>query len=294
MPPQQDTAYAGDLTCSIAAVAPRAVWGGSPLSRAAAALTARARTGLPALAGLARSRVVPEERRVAVALPVVILMLAGMNVTLKYGPPRTGLIAGPAAAAALLGLARWSGLSWTELGLGRRSLRKGAGFAVGAIGVVGAVYVVGAVLPATRGAFLDSRYQLAPGAALVTSLIVIPLGTVLLEEIAFRGVLPGLAGRYLGTHTAAALSSVLFGLWHILPSLRLGTANRAIGSIAGGGSGSQVLVVSGAVAFTTVAGLIFCELRRRSGSVLASAGLHWATNGLGVLLAAALWRLSSG
>jgi membrane protease YdiL (CAAX protease family) len=39
----------------------------------------------------------------------------------------------------------------------------------------------------------------------------------------------------------------------------------------------------GTVALTTVGGLVFGELRRRSGSVVASAGAHWATNALGVL-----------
>jgi membrane protease YdiL (CAAX protease family) len=34
---------------------------------------------------------------------------------------------------------------------------------------------------------------------------------------------------------------------------------------------------------------VFCELRRRSGSLLAPAGLHWATNGLSVLASAAVW-----
>ena len=45
----------------------------------------------------------------------------------------------------------------------------------------------------------------------------------------------------------------------------------------------------GTVLFTGLSGVVFCELRRRSGSLLASAGLHWATNGLGVLTSAALW-----
>ena len=40
-----------------------------------------------------------------------------------------------------------------------------------------------------------------------------------------------------------------------------------------------------------MAGVVFCELRRRSGSLLASAGLHWATNGLRVLVAGSLWTL---
>ena len=36
---------------------------------------------------------------------------------------------------------------------------------------------------------------------------------------------------------------------------------------------------------TAAAGLVFCWLRIRSGSLFASMGLHWATNGLGYLVA---------
>jgi uncharacterized protein len=43
---------------------------------------------------------------------------------------------------------------------------------------------------------------------------------------------------------------------------------------------------------TTLGGLVFGELRRRSGSVLASAGAHWATNALGVLVGLMAWRLA--
>ena len=48
-----------------------------------------------------------------------------------------------------------------------------------------------------------------------------------------------------------------------------------------------------AVAFTTVGGLVFGELRLRSGSVLASAGAPWATNGLGVLVGVVAWHLAT-
>ena len=46
------------------------------------------------------------------------------------------------------------------------------------------------------------------------------------------------------------------------------------------------------VAFTGAAGLLLCELRRRSGSLLAPAGLHWATNALGVLAGVIAWGLT--
>jgi membrane protease YdiL (CAAX protease family) len=88
---------------------------------------------------------------------------------------------------------------------------------------------------------------------------------------------------------ATIVSSALFGLWHVLPSLGLASSNEAIGSTVGKGTSGQVISVLGTVLFTGLAGVVFCELRRRSGSLLASAGLHWATNGLGVLVAAAVW-----
>jgi membrane protease YdiL (CAAX protease family) len=59
-----------------------------------------------------------------------------------------------------------------------------------------------------------------------------------------------------------------------------------------GGAGGFV-VVPGSVALTTIGGLVFGELRRRSGSVLASAGAHWAFNALGVLFGLVAWRLDS-
>jgi membrane protease YdiL (CAAX protease family) len=46
------------------------------------------------------------------------------------------------------------------------------------------------------------------------------------------------------------------------------------------------------IAFTTIAGIVFAELRWRSGSLVAPIGLHWATNGLGVLAAARVWAIS--
>jgi membrane protease YdiL (CAAX protease family) len=50
-----------------------------------------------------------------------------------------------------------------------------------------------------------------------------------------------------------------------------------------------VIAVLGTVLFTAASGVVFCELRRRSGSLLAPAGLHWAVNGLSVLASAAVW-----
>ena len=223
-----------------------------------------------------------------VAVLAVVLILAGVNVV-DVRVAHASLVVGPVCAAGLLAIARLAGLSWQELGLGPGTWRRGLQWAAVEIGAVAVVLAAGAALPLTRNAFRDSRYRLDYGSALLTALVLIPVGTVLLEEIAFRGVLWGLLRRVRGTTTATIVSSLLFGVWHVLPSLSLATDNEAIGSAVGKGKSAQALTVLGTVLFTSLAGVVFCEARRRSGSVLASAGLHWATNGLAVLASAAVW-----
>lgn len=227
--------------------------------------------------------------RVRVSLAAAITILGAVNVFGRFAPRWSHLLVGPVVALLLVGLSRWAGLSWDDLGLARPSWRRGARYAVLAVAVAGVVYALGVALPLTRAAFLDIRYDFDAGRALLTALVLIPLRTIVLEEVAFRGVLLGLLRRHRHGLWASGVSSVLFGLWHIVPSLALGSTNQAVGAVLGPGSGAQLPVVVAAVAFTGVAGMVFCELRRRSGSLLASAGLHWATNGLGVLVAAGLW-----
>ncbi len=125
------------------------------------------------------------------------------------------------------------------------------------------------------------------GSAVVTALVVIPLGTVLFQEVAFRGVLWGLLCSGHGAMRATLVSSVLFGFLHVAPSLRLDRVNPAVTALVGPGGAGQVLAVVGAVWVTGLAGVLLCELRRRSGSLLAPIGLHSAINRLGALSSSA-------
>jgi membrane protease YdiL (CAAX protease family) len=226
--------------------------------------------------------------RLGWAVAIVIVVLVAVNV-IDASVAHASLVLGPAGAAGFLAIARWAGLSWPEIGLGPGTWRRGLIWAAGAIAAVAVVFAAGAALPLTRDAFRDARYHLSAGHALLTAFVLIPLGTVLFEEVAFRGVLWALLRRWRGTRAATAISSALFGLWHVLPSLGLAGDNEAIGSAVGKGTSGEAISVLGTVAFTGLAGVVFCELRRRSGSLLAPAGLHWAVNGLGVLAAAAVW-----
>jgi membrane protease YdiL (CAAX protease family) len=204
----------------------------------------------------------------------------------------SSLILGPGGAVALLVVARARGLSWQELGLARHSHARGLRWAAGVIGVIAAGYLVGVLLPVTRTAFLDLRYHLPPAQVLFTAFVMIPVGTVLFEELAFRSVLWGLLHRLTHVRWVLLGSSALFGLWHVLPAVA-GAANLAVGAaLAGLGGAAQLVAVAGTVSFTAVGGVVAGELRRRSGSLLASVGMHWATNALGVLFGMLAWQLS--
>jgi uncharacterized protein len=231
--------------------------------------------------------------RTGTALVTVLLALLATNVWVHVGPRRAHLVTGPIAAGVLLLIGRAAGLTWTDMGLGRHTLVRGVVYAGVTAGVVAVFYVLAVSIPFTRGAFRDTRYQVGLTSALYTTFIAIPLTTVIFEECAFRGVLWGLLARERGVATATVVSAVLFGLWHVLPALDLARTNTAVKGARAPTRSRLLVTVLATVAFTTVAGLLFAELRRRSGSLIAPMGLHWATNGLGVLAAARVWAISS-
>src|SRR3982751_5583096 len=114
----------------------------------------------------------PSGRRLALVFGAVVMILAAVNVADKFGPPPTGLVAGPLVAAGLVLLGRRAGLSWHDLGLSRRTLLPGLKYAIGAVLAVAVVYAIGVAVPLTRPAFHDVRYHLHLGAALLTAFIV--------------------------------------------------------------------------------------------------------------------------
>jgi uncharacterized protein len=166
-------------------------------------------------------------------LPSAVAVLAAANVLNNRVAPRLAPLTSAAATCALLALARRSGLSWSELGFhrGPRGLRIGGALA----SAVAGVYAVGIAVPATRRFFRDERaLSLSRARALEEALLQVPVGTVLLEEVGFRGVLHALLTRSHGPRTATAVSSALFGLWHVLPAIDMMAANPALSGLAAG------------------------------------------------------------
>ncbi|WP_235624305.1 CPBP family intramembrane glutamic endopeptidase, partial [Mycobacteroides abscessus] len=142
-----------------------------------------------------------------------------------------------------------------------------------------------------RPMFLNSSYATTVSGALLASFVLIPLQTVIPEELAFRGVLHGTMARAWGFRGVAAVGSLLFGFWHIATSLGLTTGNVGLTRLLGVGLWAQIAGVAGAVVATAIAGFVFTWLRRRSGSLLAPIALHWSLNGMGVLAAVLVWHL---
>lgn len=227
-----------------------------------------------------------------VDIAVVVVVLALSNLIAHFTTPWASIATVPAAAVGLLLLLRSRGLGWAELGLGREHWKTGLAYATGAVALVLTVIAVGALLPFTRELFMNDRYATV-SAALISSMVIIPLQTVIPEELAFRGVLHGALTRAWGFRGVAAAGSLLFGLWHVATSLGLTSGNVGFTRLFGGGFGGQLAGVLLAVAATAAAGFIFTWLRKRSGSLLAPIALHWSLNGLGALAAALVWHLAT-
>lgn len=220
------------------------------------------------------------------ALGAVVMVLAATGLLLvDQNPWRTTPIA-LLACIVLVAIARAAGLSWRDLGLGRADLASGALWGIAAALVVGVGYLVFAALPFGRSALSDESVPTTAVAVAVKIVVVIPLRTVLLEELAFRGVLWGLLRRR-GTAMSATLwSSAAFGAWHIPAGLRVSGSNEALEDLTGESEPAVAAVVLAIVVLTGLSGIVFAELRRRSGSLLAPAGLHLATNGFGTFVSA--------
>lgn len=234
------------------------------------------------------------------ALAGMVTVLAGANVLNNRLAPRLAPLTSAAATGALLVLARRAGLSWSELGFHRRSRGLRIGGALAA--AVAVTYAAGIAFPVTRRFFRDERaLSLSRARVLEEALIQVPVGTVLLEEVGFRGAVHALVARSHGPGTATAVSSALFGLWHVLPAVDMAAANPALSRLASGTgredegtpgtpdtpgtwTWQMTRVVAGSVVATGLAGTLFTGLRGKGG-LAAPALFHLATNSLGYLFA---------
>lgn len=207
---------------------------------------------------------VRSERRAALGLVVALFAYEIARTQLPEGArlPLNLAVAGLAVA-----WARYRGFTRTELGIdGGRAVRRGLAWGLGTMGLVAFGVLAGGTIPAVRDALRPDEAVTAATAAYKV-LVNIPFQTVVLEEVVFRGVLLAVLVRVLpGTCVAVLASSALFGLWHVAPTIENASGGASVGAVAV------------AVGVTFLAGLFFAVLRLASGSVLAPALVHLATN----------------
>jgi uncharacterized protein len=225
------------------------------------------RTGVP----VAGRRVPPE--------------LAGVAVLALHNVAVHRLLTAPADAAlnlvtaiGLAGLARRVGCSAGDLGIRPEDAGSGLRLGLAAAALAGGSVAIGVAVPGTRRFFDDRRVRDASRRQAGYHLAVrIPLATALAEELLFRGALLALLRRERSPAAAVAWTSLLFGAWHVLPTLKDYHGNPASNLVGNPGRGQWLAVLATTVS-TAAAGSALTWLRLRSRSLVAPVLAHAALN----------------
>ncbi|MGB7979458.1 MAG: CPBP family intramembrane glutamic endopeptidase [Candidatus Nanopelagicales bacterium] len=216
-------------------------------------------------------------------LALLLVMMVLASVTTFRANRRWYVPVALAWTVAFLAFGSWAGL--TRVDMAATNWVHGFVWGAAAIGIVTVGMALGVAIPRLHPLFADERIMGSSGARVAhKSLIEVPLGTVLLEEIVFRSVLLGLLTNLYGTVVGVIGSAFLFGLWHILPALEMHGA-RSMTNGLGDGWWAKLGTVLVTILATGAAGVLFAMLVVWSGSILAPMGLHWATNGPGSIAA---------
>ncbi len=183
-----------------------------------------------------------------------------------------------ATAVGLTTFARHAGCSRSDLGIGVEDARSGLRAGLGAAALAGGAVALAAALPATRRYFHDRRVSgVGRGEAAYHVAVRIPLATALAEELLFRGALLALFRQRRSPATAVLWTSLLFGAWHVLPTIDHYQGNPASDLAADPGRGRWLAVLATTLS-TAAAGGAFGWLRLRSRSVLAPILAHAAVD----------------
>ena len=179
-------------------------------------------------------------------------------------------------AGIVSGLALKAGVTPHDQGLEPAALRRGLTSGLAAAAPIAVVVGRGATHHTTRDFYSVASSAASNRRRAYEVLLRIPFGTALPEEMIFRGTLLGIFLRHSTVGPAIATNSVLFGLWHVLPALRLSSQE-------GWTAGRKAAYAISSVLLTALAGAVLSVLRLRSGSVIAPWLAHVAANNAGLI-----------
>ena len=113
----------------------------------------------------------------------------------------------------------------------------------------------------------------------------VPVGTVAWEEVAFRAVLPVLLRRTMPARMAGVVNAGVFGLWHVRPTLDAMRLNGVPMT-----RPRREAAVAAAVVAAALVDVLLSGLHRSTGSLLAPALVHIASNSGGTVAAVVAGR----
>lgn len=232
--------------------------------------------------------VATDNQTILIDVIVIIAILIYGTVLARFIPRKAHISSNLLAALATVGLGLFLGLSLPQMGLtldGVKNVIIISALATGAI-FLGTFAV--SFLPFLRHIFLGESFANARVRKVFFEAgFRIPLGTALVEEILFRGVLLGILLQSYSPLTSTIIAAAVFGLWHIAPSINSIESNTAVQERLRSKSLHAKGSVAGIVLVTFIAGLFFNWLRIISGTILTTWLVHWAINSSGAVASAA-------
>jgi membrane protease YdiL (CAAX protease family) len=215
---------------------------------------------------------------------IISLCLVSYNVVLSLFPPRVHKIAYVPLNLAVTGLLilwahKAAKFSPEQIGLGSQLIPASALWgALAGLLVGGIIFAVAIFWKSHLPLQITKNFQGAEISGLLYRIIVyIPLGTVLLEEIAFRGVLLQLFLQITGANQAILLQSLVFVFWHIGLLLRIFPFKKLI-------SYSMLMTIAGGAVVIFIGGILFGVLRVYTSSIVGPIVAHWLVNVITVIV----------
>lgn len=214
---------------------------------------------------------------------VCLIALYSFVIT-RYIPKRYYSFSNLLIACGALGYGIIAGLNTQQLGLNLTAIKQSA-----VVGAAVALPVVVVIFIMASHKNLRRHFSNTPGKQYnlrtfcYELLFRVPFGTAFSEEVIFRSVLLALLISSHSTVVAVIISSLLFGLWHILPTLHTIKSHDPLIEIMEDTRKRNLLALTTTVLATTVAGVIFALLTITTDSFIAAWILHSVINGTAIL-----------